>query len=90
MTPFYAFESTTRHNAKDPQKPEPPRASHFVLFFKVQLPVKSTEVRLNLQRNEVEASAWISKEQVNLVLAKSSEHADEEIEHSITIHDRGA
>ena len=80
VTPFYAFEATRKYDESDPQQPRPPHASHFVLFLKVRLPVKSTEVHLNLDPKEVEASAWVSEEQAKIILAKPSSQANEEIE----------
>jgi len=35
VTPFFAFESTTRFDNKNPARPGPPKVSHLVLFFKL-------------------------------------------------------
>lgn len=48
VEPFFAFESTTRYNMQDPARPGPPNVAHLIIFFKMRLSVKCSEVPLNL------------------------------------------
>ena len=89
VTPFFAFESTTRYDARDPKKPGPPRTSHLIVFFKVRLAVPCSEIALLMQPSEVEACAWLNEEQCRQILAASPSVKDKELEHCMTMNTTG-
>ena len=89
VTPIFAFESTTPSDLRDASNPRPPRVSHLVVFFKLQLPVKCTDVDLVFQVSEVEATAWLDLVQIKQILERNESIKDDKIEHSIDLLDNG-
>lgn len=53
VEPFFGFESSGRGPNFDFDKTDLPRTAHFILFCKVQVPVKASELTLKFDPNEV-------------------------------------
>lgn len=69
LEPFYAFESGSRFIFG----PEPPKYSHLIIFFKVKLNQKCSEIKLKLDPMEVDGALWLSEEQISKVFSLQDE-----------------
>lgn len=83
MTPFYAFESQLESDPEQLHKT--PRVAHLVIFFKCQLPVPCSRVKLRLQQREVEATAWVDKTEIGQILSRDEQVRYIPIEHSVEL-----
>ena len=48
LTPFFAYDETSSFDVSDHQNPKPPKHAHFVIFFKMQLPARCSEITIKM------------------------------------------
>ena len=81
--PFFGFESSTRNMKVEG---EIPYKSHFILYFRVKLPFKFSDIHVKLKPQpddpsfvEVDALTWVSPDQVTAILSTNPDRANESI-----------
>ncbi|CDW78687.1 nudix hydrolase family protein [Stylonychia lemnae] len=67
IEPFYAFESVSSFSI---DHKNPPKGGHLIVFFRVQLNQKHSEIKLKLQTEEVDGAVWVDKSHIQRFLNK--------------------
>lgn len=63
LEPFYAFESSSMKQAEfDRTNMSPPSSGHLILFFRISLNDKCSDIQLKVDPGEVDGAAWLDKE----------------------------
>ena len=64
-----SFELNSIFESSTPGRSALPSSSHVIVFYRVKLPVKSSELQLRFDYREVGAGTWVEAEDVKLLLA---------------------
>jgi hypothetical protein len=60
LEPFYAFESSSMRKIDI----APPTSGHLIIFFRIKLNQKASQIHLQLDPHEVDGAIWLEQRQI--------------------------